>query len=511
MAGATIARHLMRSTASNVAARVAVLGIWFVVTPFMVHRLGGTDYGLWVLVASLIAYGDLLDLGIGAAVTRYVAELRARGRSDEASVLVATALNMYCVIALLVTAVSVPFAVVFPDVFGIAKDQQGDARWVVLLTGVALAIRLPGLTAYSVLRGLQRFGIINIISVSTAVAQGAAFVAALLLGGGVVGLAAVALPLTVLNFAAMVLVIRRVAPDIRFGLRGGERRLVATVASFSGALIVINGAGVIKTKTDEIVIAAALPLSAVTPYSIARRLSELPTLLTYEFVRLLFPLASHLHGSEDTGKLRALYVGSTRVTLALFVPIAIALMVLAGPFLTAWVGERYAGDADVAVILIAAGALELVRYPGGMMMMASNAHRPLAIFAGASALLNLSLSVILVGSIGVTGVALGTLIAGSLEALVVLPFGMRHFRVPARTMLSQALAPGLLPAVPAVVALLGLRAALAPASLPAVVGVGAIGGLVYAAGYLSFSATADERLALRQIALGTVQLARARR
>jgi O-antigen/teichoic acid export membrane protein len=415
------------------------------------------------------------------------------------------------VIALLVTAVSVPFALVFPDLFGIAPEQQNDARWLVLLTGVTLAVKLPGLTAYSVLRGLQRFGVINIIAVSTAVAQAAAFVAVLLLGGGVVGLAAAALPLTILNFAAMVLVIRRIVPDIRFGLRGGQRRLVSTVASFSGALIVINGAGVVKSKTDEIVIAAALPLSAVTPYSIARRLSELPTLLTYEFVRILFPLASELHGSEDRGRLRALYIGSTRVTLAMFVPIAVALMVLAGPFLTAWVGERYAGDADVAVILLAAGAFELAMYPGGTMLMGSNAHRPLAVFAGASALLNLSLSVILVGSIGVTGVAFGTLIATTLEAMVVVPFGMRHFRVPARTMLSQALAPGLLPAVPAVIALFVLRAALTPSSLPAVTGVGAIGGLVYAAGYLSFSATADERLVLRQLARGAVQRARARR
>jgi hypothetical protein len=112
---------------------------------------------------------------------------------------------------------------------------------------------------------------------------------------------------------------------------------------------------------------------------------------------------------------------------------------------------------------------------------------------------------------GVTGVALATLVATGLQALVVVPFAMRHFGVRARTMLSEALVPGLLPAVPAVLALFVLRAALAPSSLVAVVAVGAIGGLVYAAGYLSFSASADERLALRRVALGTLQLARARR
>ena len=507
----TIARHLMRSTASNVAGQVVVLGVWFALTPFMVHRLGAANYGLWVLVASLVAYGNLLDLGVGAAVTKYVAELRARGRPDEASDLIATALAMYCVVALLVVLASVPFALVVPHLFNIAPEQRSDARWVVFLTGLALAVRLPTTTAYAVLRGLQRFDLNNLIGVSATIFQAAAIVAVLLLGGGVVGLAAIVIPLTLLTQVPMLLVIRHIAPDLRFGFRGAQRRLVRTVASVSTSLLVINGASVVKTETDQVVIAAALPLATVAPYSLAQRIGQLPMMLTYQFVRVLFPLASELHGTEDRARLRALYVGSTRLTLALFVPVGAGLMVLAKPFLAAWVGQRFAADAHIAVILIAAGLFDMPMLPAASMMMGTNAHRPLAIFVGASALLNLGLSVALVGRMGVTGVALATLVATGLQALVVVPFAMRHFGVRARTMLSEALVPGLLPAVPAVLALFVLRAALAPSSLVAVVAVGAIGGLVYAAGYLSFSASADERLALRRVALGTLQLARARR
>ena len=54
-----------------------------------------------------------------------------------------------------------------------------------------------------------------------------------------------------------------------------------------------------KTKTDEIVIAGALPVATVAPYSIARRVADLPTILTYQFIRILFPLASGLHGAGD--------------------------------------------------------------------------------------------------------------------------------------------------------------------------------------------------------------------
>ncbi|MDP9258898.1 MAG: oligosaccharide flippase family protein, partial [Actinomycetota bacterium] len=378
----TIARHLLRSTASNVAGQLVVLGVWFALTPFMVHRLGAANYGLWVLVASLVAYGNLLDLGVGGAVTKYVAELRARGRADEASDLIATALAMYCVVALLVVLASAPFALIFPHLFNIAPDQESNARWVVFLTGLALAVKLPTTTAYAVLRGLQRFDLNNLISVAATLVQAAAIVAVLLLGGGVVGLAAIIIPLTLLTQIPMLMVIRHVAPDLRFGLRGAQRRLVRTVASFSTSLLVINGASAVKTETDQVVIAAALPLATVAPYSLARRLSEIPGLLTYQFASVLFPLASELHGARDRTRLRALYVGSTRLTLALFVPIAVGLMVLAKPFLTAWVGERFASDADIAVILIAAGLFDVPMWPAASMLMGTNAHRPLALFAG---------------------------------------------------------------------------------------------------------------------------------
>ncbi len=505
-----VSSHVVRSTASNIAGQLLVMGVWFGLTPFIVHRLGAANYGLWMLVASIVAYGSVLDLGVGGAVTKYVAELRATGRSDQASTLIATGLRMYCVVGLMVIVVSVPFALIFPDLFHIAPHQRHAARWVVLLTGVALAVQLPAATAYAVLRGLQRFDLNNLISISATLAQGIAIFAVLALGGGVIGLAAVAAPLTVLTQIPMQIVIRRVAPDLRFGWRGAERRLLPTVASFSAALVVINGASVVKTKTDEIVIAGALPITAVAPYSIAGRIASLPTLLTYQFVRILFPLAAELYGAGDRARIRSLYVASTRLTLALFVPMGVALMVLAHPFLVAWVGDHYATDARVTVILVAAAMMDIANLPALSLLQGTNGHRMLAVFGGASATVNLGLSIVLVRTVGVEGVALGTLIAAVLEALAVVPYAMRRYDIRIGSMVRDALAPALLPGVPAVGALVLARAALRPSTLFVVIAVGALGGLVYLAGYLSFSASGEERLALRRLCRTTQKLARAR-
>ncbi len=506
-----ITRHLIRSTASNIVGQLFVLGTWFVVTPFIVHQLGATAYGLWVLVAAMVAYGNLLDLGIGAAVTRYVAELRPQGRFEEASALIATALRMYSAVGLAVAVATVPLAIVFPDLFDVAGPIRDDARWVVLLTGLAVSVKLPAATPYAVLRGLQRFDLANLISVLATAVQASSMVAVLVLGWGVVGLAALSLPLTLLTQIPLQLAVRHAAPELRFGWRGARRSLVSTVASFSASTFVINSAGVVKTKTDEIVIARALPLAAVAPYSIARRVADLPAILAYQFIRILFPLASELHGAQERDRIRALYVASTRVTLALLVPLSTALMVLAGPFLEAWVGARYAGDVAVAVILLGAGMLDTAMWPAASLLQGTGDHRLLAVFGGGSALLNLGLSVALVTRVGVTGVAVGTLVATCVEFLVVVPFAMRRYQVETLTMLREALIPGFAPALPAGIVLFLLREAVAPSTLVAVVLIGAVGGLVYAAGYLSFGASSHERLALRQLASGTWAFARVRR
>ena len=72
-------RRVLFNTATNYVAKILFLATGFVLTPFLLRHLGQTTYGLWVLVNSVVTYGGLLDLGIGAAVIKFMAEYRARG------------------------------------------------------------------------------------------------------------------------------------------------------------------------------------------------------------------------------------------------------------------------------------------------------------------------------------------------------------------------------------------------------------------------------------------------
>ena len=56
---------MLRGAASNYVGRFAGLVVWFFFTPFVLHHLGPAEYGLWVVIASVVGYGWVFNLGIG--------------------------------------------------------------------------------------------------------------------------------------------------------------------------------------------------------------------------------------------------------------------------------------------------------------------------------------------------------------------------------------------------------------------------------------------------------------
>src|SRR5262249_50375839 len=161
--------------------------------------------------------------------------------------------------------------------------------------------------------------------------------------------------------------------------------------------------------TDEIVIGAFFPVSAVTPYAIARKLSEIAQMMTDQFLRVLVPLASELRADNDQIRLRSVYLTGTRLTLAIFLPFGCTLVILARPILTLWVGADYADYAHLVTILVVASLIDTSQWPGGSVLQGMARHRPLAIISVGTGVTNLALSIVLVRNLGLTGVALGTL------------------------------------------------------------------------------------------------------
>lgn len=503
-----IARRLAFGSASNLVGRLVGLATWFLLTPFILDRLGPAGYGLWVLVGSISAYGYLLDLGLGGAVVKYVAEHRVHGDWLTASAIVATALRMYLVLASVTLALGVVVAALLPALIDLPAPVADTARWALVLAGVSVAVSLVFLPAMSVLRGLQRHGLYNVVSVGGTLLSAAATVVVLLAGGGVVAMVAVSIPVTLVTQLVAMRLIRRLVPDLRFSWRGGGSAERGRLTRFSTPSLAMNVSRAVQTRTDELVIAAFLPIVAVTPYALARRLAELSLTATDQTVKVLLPVASELEAARDEERLRTLYVLSIRLTLVLLVPLAILLVMFAAPILRAWVGPEHASGGDLVAILAIAGVFRGASWPAASVLQGIARHGRLAILSVLSGIANLVLSVVLVQELGVVGVAYGTLVPTAIEALLIVPYGLSLTGVRLRDGLRRALVPPLLPALPMVAALLVFDAWARPEGAALIVAA-LLGCAVYGSIYAALAATRTERELVASLVRSAVGATRA--
>ncbi len=485
--------HVFRSTASNLVGQAVILGTGFLLAPFVLRHVGATDYGLWILITSLTGYASVLEFGISSAVIKYVAEFRVKGEREEMHGLIATALSLYTVLGVLAILFSVVIAVLLPHIIHVPPGDESTAVKLVLLAGIGLGISIPATIIVGVLRGLQRFDLLNVLYVINTLLNAGVTIVVLLLGWGVMGIAAAAIPVTVLTQLPGLWLIRRADPEMRVGWRGARRDLVRTVTGFSFKLFIIQIARQLQMRTDELVIAARLPIAAVTPYSFGRRLGEIPNQLANQFIRTLMPLASGLHAESDWTRLRAMYVASSRLAVAISAPLAAILSVLAPTLLTLWIGPEYARYWPVVLLISLSSVVGISQYPAGAMLQGMARHNILAVTSILNGIVNLGLSLVLVRYLGITGVALGTLVPTVIEGLVIMPYSMRLLRVSWGTVLRDAWIPALVPTIPAVAVLYALQSAMQPDSWILLGVTAAVGGLVYAVVYFLFRATSRER------------------
>ena len=72
--------------------------IQLIYTPFLIKKLGQSEYGLYSLVSSIIGYLTILDLGFGNAIIVYTAKYRVQKKYDEEKKLHGMFFLIFCVI-----------------------------------------------------------------------------------------------------------------------------------------------------------------------------------------------------------------------------------------------------------------------------------------------------------------------------------------------------------------------------------------------------------------------------
>ena len=395
--------------------------VGFLMMPFLVHRLGDGNYGVWVLILNFTGYLSLLDLGVSASVVKYVAEFKAKEDMDGLSEVCSTAFFVYLASGALAFLLSVVIAYNFIHLFKIPNESLSTARNVTMIVGLHIGLTLPVSFFTGFLRGSQRYDLVAFINLGILPLRTLLIVGFILYGYGLLALAIIHLGCTLLAGLIKAVYIFKNNPTLRLKMNMVSKAKLRMVGNYSVLVFLYYVATRIIFATSPVIIGFSLTAAAVTLYAIPQRLVE-DMRVVIMATGVLQPLVSHLDAKGREEEVRNIVMKGTKYSLMIVLPIGFAYILVGDVFISLWMGPKYAIACYSVLVVLTVGAMaHISQFTATQALQGIAKHRATAYVAILEGVANIGLSLVLVRKYGILGVALGTMIPMLLSNLVIIP------------------------------------------------------------------------------------------
>lgn len=489
----------LQTIARNVSTRylsiIADMAIGLSLLPFNLAYLGKSDYGLWVLLGSLTMHMSAFELGTNALV-KFMAQYRAQTNARAINEIASTVFITFTAVALIAYALLMGAAFNLEHLFELTADQAVVGQWILMIIGLHVALNFPFGVYGAVTGGFQRYDINNLVAIVTSVTAAAVNVAVVLAGYGLIHLVAATTLVRMSAYLMYRINAYRVFPELRISPRLFRMSRLKEVMGFSIYMTGIDWANRLNYQLDEVVIGAFLGPAAVAVWAPAERIVSGVQRLTNQVNGVLFPLIVDSDTTNQHTRLQQILLEGTRLSLAMVIPMAAAIFVLADPLIRAWLGsgaDAVAGAIPVLQILSIAVAIRVGDATSTTLLKGAGSHKLVAGVNLAAGLVNVALSALLIMPFGLIGVAYGTLIPiGCAAAFVLFPAACRRVGVSVGHAFMHAVVPAVWPAV-AAGGVLVLARAHVPSTLWGVLLASGAAALVYLALFIGVAISPRER------------------
>ncbi len=412
-----VARGEQRSFSAN--ATLSVFG-WavpalaaLIAVPITVRGLGADQYGLLALTAALTGYLGLMEMGLGAALVRYLSYYRALDQGRPMMGVLLFGVRWFCaagVIGGVFLWVAAPW--LSASVLKIPADLQATSITVLRLTGINFGLALLVSVGTAVPQSFLRYDIASGMSggIGTLSAVGPAVVVSL--GLGLVPVVLFSVALNVIALALYGVIAYRLMRGVPLREGPAWKEVRRKTLSFAGLTAANQIGNTVTVQTNRLVVGIAAGVAAAAyyqvPYMLASRMNEMLS----RVAQVIFPTASGLLAKQDLRAVQVLYMRSSRLFFVLNFSVTMGLCVLAYPLLQYWVSSNYAAEGAVALIIFSiSGSLHATTMAASYINLSAARPGINTVFSNVANAINLAVVYPLTVHYGLNGAAVAGLIA----------------------------------------------------------------------------------------------------
>lgn len=310
----------------------------FVATPVIVRGLGNENYGIYALVLGFIGYS--FNLGIGRAVTKYVAEYRAEEKYKEAGEVLTATFYLTFALAFIANLLIIIFAkTIVRDILLIAPERQVVAIYALYISGGTIFVLLISQIYQSLIQAAHRFDRLALVININGILAAAGNILLVWLGFGVLTLIWWFLLITIVSCLLFFFSSKKFLPEIKasFKFKSDSLKLIGKFGLgifgyqiFGNIILIFERGWIIRSFGEE----------SLTFYVVPMSLGIYILGFTISLVQVLFPVIIEMQ--NDRENIIKLYQKSTKIILTMICFVVLSMICGGKLLLSLWISPEFA-------------------------------------------------------------------------------------------------------------------------------------------------------------------------
>ena len=406
--------QLKAGAALNYVVIVLNMLVGLLYTPYMLRMMGQSEYGLYSLVASVISYLTVLDLGLGNAIVRYTAKYRAEGKTTEQYEMFGMFLVLYMVIGMVAFIGGLGLYFNVETLFGatMTVEELERSRIMMLFLIFNLAVTFPMSIFGSIATAYERFVFPKVVNIIRIVLNTIIMICLLEMGYKAVAMVVLQ---TVFNLLTLTINFFYCKYKLRIKIffRNFQWSFLKEVAIYSFWIFLNAIMDRIYWSTGQFVLGAFVGTAAVAVFAIAIQLEHMYMQFSTAISGVFLPKVTGMVARNDNREeISDLFIRTGRIQYIVISLILTGFIVFGRDFIHLWAGSEYESAYLITLLFFISLAIPLIQNLGITILQARNQMKFRSLLYIVIAVLSLVFQIILAKQYGGIGCAIA--IAGAL-------------------------------------------------------------------------------------------------
>lgn len=386
-----------------------VVGLLY--TPYMLRMMGQSEYGLYSLVASVIAYLTVLDLGFGNAIVRYTAKFRAEKKTEEQYEMFGMFFLLYLVIGIIAFGIGLGLYFNVGTLFGdtMTAVELDRARIMMLLLVANLAFTFPMSIWGSIIQAYEDFVFQKSLNIFRIILNTAVMICLLHFGYKAVAMVVVQTIFNVLTLVVNFIYCRRkLNIHIYFRFKHFHWGFLKEVAIYSFWIFLNAIMDRVYWSTGQFVLGAIVGTAAVAVFAIAIQLEGMYMQFSTAISSVFLPKVTAMVATNRSRKeISDLFIRTGRMQYIVLAYILSGFIIFGRQFIELWAGAGYSDAYIISLLFFIPLTVPLIQNLGITILQARNEMKFRSVLYIIIALVSLAMQIVLTRYFGGIGCAMG--------------------------------------------------------------------------------------------------------